>query len=68
MLLDLAIQNSGAGLGVFLGILIGLGVRRMSGRPDGQLVAGSIVLTALAAGLLALGAMMLFSVLWGRGG
>ena len=64
MLLDLAIQNSGAGLGVFLGILIGLGVRRMSGRPDGQLVAGSILLTALAAGLLALVAMMLFSVLW----
>ena len=68
MLLDLAIQNSGAGLGVFLGILIGLGVRRMSGRPDGQLVAGSIVLTALAAGLLALVAMMIFSVLWGQGG
>ncbi|MCA0848119.1 hypothetical protein [Salipiger thiooxidans] len=57
MLQQLALQSSGAGIGVFLGLLIGLSLRKRNGKTEG-LLGGSILLTASAAGGLALVVMM----------
>ncbi|EEX15052.1 MAG: hypothetical protein ACX93U_02305 [Salipiger thiooxidans] len=57
MLQQLALQSSGAGIGVFLGLLIGLSLRKRKGKTEG-LLGGSILLTASAAGGLALVVMM----------
>ncbi|WP_417722981.1 hypothetical protein [Salipiger sp.] len=57
MILQLAMQSAGAGIGVFLGTVIGLSMRRDKSRTSG-LLGGSVVLTALAAGLLAMAVMM----------
>ncbi|MCA0919835.1 hypothetical protein [Pseudooceanicola nanhaiensis] len=57
MIVSLAMQSLGVGIGVFVGILIGLGMRKRKGNVEG-LLAGSVVLTALAAGALAMAVMM----------
>ncbi|MCA0942364.1 hypothetical protein CLG85_006035 [Yangia mangrovi] len=53
MLQQLVLQSAGAAIGIFLGALIGLGVRKRKGNSEG-LLAGSVLLTACAAGGLAL--------------
>ncbi|EPX85025.1 hypothetical protein [Salipiger mucosus] len=60
MILELARQSAGAGLGVFIGVLIGLSIRRRKGKTEG-LISDSVPLTAAAAGGLALLAMMAFT-------
>ncbi|MWD27813.1 hypothetical protein E0K89_010030 [Aquicoccus sp. SCR17] len=57
MIQQLALQSLGVGLGVFAGVLIGLGVRKRNGNGEG-LLAGSVLLTASAAGGLAMLVMM----------
>ena len=63
-MLTLLVQSAGAGLGVFAGTLIGLSIRKRGGKTQG-LLAGSVVLTAIAAGLLALVVMMLVKAMTG---
>lgn len=63
-MMALLVQSAGAGVGVFLGTLIGLSVRRRAGKTGG-LLAGSVLLTAAAAGLLALAVMMAANALMG---
>jgi hypothetical protein len=53
MINALAVQSLGPALGAFLGVLIGLGLRRRSGKTGG-VMGGSIFLTASAAGGIAL--------------
>lgn len=53
----LAVQSAAPALGVFIGALIGLSLRRRSGKTGG-LLAGSVFLSASAAGGLALLVMM----------
>ncbi|WP_286173861.1 hypothetical protein [Rhodobacter sp. NTK016B] len=53
----LFLKSAGVGVGVFLGTMIGLGLRRSKGKTEG-LVRGSVALTALVAGLLGLVVMM----------
>ncbi len=65
-MMALLVQSAGAGLGVFAGTLIGLSIRKRSGKTEG-LLAGSAVLTAAAAGFLALGVMMIVNALTGPG-
>ncbi len=48
MIQQLAIQSLGTGIGVFLGVLIGLGIRKRKGKTEG-LLGGSVLLTASAA-------------------
>ena len=62
MLGYLLVKSAGAGLGVFLGSLIGLGLRKRGGKTEG-LIAGSVLLTSLVAGLLGLSVMMLVTYL-----
>ena len=57
MIQQLAIQSLGTGIGVFLGVLIGLGIRKRKGKTEG-LLGGSVLLTASAAGGLAMLVMM----------
>jgi|GEM_PF-676248 len=52
MIATLALQSIGIPAGTFLGILIGLGMRRRSGKTDG-LIGGSLLLTALVAAAVA---------------
>ncbi|MCA0960640.1 hypothetical protein [Salipiger bermudensis] len=58
MIQQLAIDSLGAGIGVFLGVLIGLGIRRRKGKTEG-LLGGSVLLTASAAAGLAMLVMMM---------
>ncbi len=58
----LVLKSAGVGIGVFVGTMIGLGLRRSKGKTEG-LLAGSVPLTALAAGLLAMAVMMLITYL-----
>ncbi|HBM58565.1 MAG TPA: hypothetical protein DD444_05190 [Citreicella sp.] len=53
MMQELVQQSAGVGLGVFLGLLLGLGLRKRQGR-SGGLLGGSVILTASAAGGVAL--------------
>lgn len=57
LLLFLAMKSAGVGVGIFLGTLIGLGMRKQKGKTEG-LLGGSVIVTALAAGALAMTAMM----------
>ncbi|EIE51411.1 hypothetical protein [Salipiger aestuarii] len=57
MIQQLAMQSLGAGVGVFLGVLIGLGIRKRKGNTEG-LLGGSVILTASAAAGLAMVVMM----------
>ncbi|MEM6372660.1 MAG: hypothetical protein AAF727_07765 [Pseudomonadota bacterium] len=50
MILTLATQSIGVPAGTFIGLLIGLGMRRRAGKTEG-LLRGSLVLTALVAAL-----------------
>ena len=50
-------QSAGAAIGVFVGVLIGLSIRKRRGKSEG-LLGGSVFLTASAAGGAALIAMM----------
>ncbi|ANT59413.1 MULTISPECIES: hypothetical protein [Roseobacteraceae] len=59
MLQQLVLESAGAAIGVFLGVLIGLGVRKRKGNTEG-LMANSVLLTASAAAGLALIVMMAF--------
>ena len=52
MIATLALQSIGIPAGTFIGILLGLGMRRRSGKTDG-LLGGSLLLTALVAALVA---------------
>ena len=58
MLSYLLVKSAGAGIGVFVGSLIGLSIRKRGGKTEG-LVKGSVLLTSLVAGLLGLSVMML---------
>ncbi|MFZ5962998.1 hypothetical protein ACOXXX_08610 [Thalassococcus sp. BH17M4-6] len=58
MLSYLLVKSAGAGIGVFLGSLIGLSIRKRGGKTEG-LLKGSVFLTSLLAGLLGLSVMML---------
>ncbi|MEP4195906.1 MAG: hypothetical protein ABJL99_09750 [Aliishimia sp.] len=60
----LLVQSAGAGIGVFLGTLIGFSIRKRSGKTEG-LLAGSILMTAVVAGLLALAVMMTYNAILG---
>lgn len=62
----LLMQSAGAGIGVFAGTLIGLSIRKRNGKTAG-LLAGSVLLTAVAAGLLALAVMMTVKAMTGAG-
>lgn len=66
MIAELVQSSAGAAIGVFLGCLIGLGLRKRSGKTEG-LLNGSVLLTASAAGGAALVVMMLVTYLT-RGG
>lgn len=57
MIQQLAIQSLGTGIGVFIGVLIGLGIRKRKGKTEG-LLGGSVLLTASAAAGLAMLVMM----------
>lgn len=46
-------KSAGIGIGTTLGALVGLGLRKRNGKSEG-LLADSVVLTALLAGVLAL--------------
>lgn len=52
MIATLALQSIGIPAGTFIGILLGLGMRRRSGKTDG-LIGGSLLLTALVAAIVA---------------
>ncbi|MEP6067125.1 MAG: hypothetical protein ABJ246_14900 [Paracoccaceae bacterium] len=64
MIAELVQASAGAGIGVFLGSLIGLGMRKRAGKTDG-LLSNSVLLTASAAGGAALLVMMLITYLTG---
>ena len=59
MLQQLVLDSAGAAIGVFVGVLIGLGVRKRKGNTEG-LLGGSVLLTASAAAGLALLVMMAY--------
>ncbi|SDH58605.1 hypothetical protein [Alloyangia pacifica] len=59
MLQQLVLDSAGAAIGIFLGVLIGLGMRKRKGNTEG-LLANSVMLTASAAAGLALIVMMAF--------
>ena len=60
MIQQLALQSSGAAIGVFIGVLLGMILRKRKGKTEG-LLGGSILLTASAAAGLALIVMMAFT-------
>lgn len=64
MIAELAAQSAGVGVGVFLGTLIGLGLRKRKGTTEG-LLAGSVFLTASAAAGLGMIVMMAFKHFFG---
>ncbi|MEO9821931.1 MAG: hypothetical protein ABJ370_06770 [Paracoccaceae bacterium] len=64
MIAELVQASAGAGVGVFAGCLIGLGMRKRAGKADG-LLSNSVLLTASAAGGAALLVMMLITYLTG---
>jgi hypothetical protein len=57
MIGQLVQQSAGVGIGIFVGCLIGLGMRKRKGNSEG-LLGNSVLLTASAAGGAALLAMM----------
>ncbi len=57
-------QSVGAGAGIALGSLVGLGIRKKRGKTDG-LVGGSVIVTAAVFGMAAMAVMMLMKYLWG---
>ncbi len=59
MLQQLVLDSAGAAIGVFVGVLIGLGVRKRKGNTEG-LLGGSVLLTASAAAGVALLVMMAY--------
>ncbi len=68
MIAVLVSQCLGAALGVFIGVFLGLSIRkRRQGTAEG-LLNGSVLLTASAAGGLALLVMMLINYLTGASG
>ncbi|MGH1465518.1 MAG: hypothetical protein ACRBBQ_09190 [Cognatishimia sp.] len=54
----------GVGLGLALGSMIGLSVRKRNGKTEG-LIGGSVFVTSAAIGALGMGAMMLFKWIGG---
>lgn len=60
----LAVQSAGPAIGIFVGVLIGLGMRRRAGKTDG-LLGNSVLLTSSAAGGAALLVMMVINALMG---
>ncbi len=64
MLQQLVLDSAGAAIGIFLGVLIGLGMRKRKGNTEG-LLANSVMLTASAAAGLALIVMMAFQYFLG---
>ncbi|MHA6323600.1 hypothetical protein [Roseivivax sp. CAU 1753] len=60
LLIWLVAKSAGAAIGVFIGAFVGFVIKARRGRTDG-LIRGSATLTALAAGLLALVVMMVFT-------
>ncbi len=62
MIAQLVQASAGAGIGVFVGCLIGLSMRKRAGKTDG-LLGNSVLLTSSAAGGAALGVMMLITYL-----
>ncbi|MEO0402572.1 MAG: hypothetical protein AAF214_09375 [Pseudomonadota bacterium] len=64
MIISLLIQSAGAGVGAFIGVLIGVTARKRKGNTEG-LLARSPLLTAAAAGLAALLTMMLIKYFTG---
>ena len=64
MIGELVRASAGAGIGVFVGVLIGLSMRKRAGKTDG-LLGNSVLLTASAAGGAALLVMMLVTYLSG---
>lgn len=57
MMLDLVQQSAFAAIGAFVGVIIGLRLRKRSGKVE-PLIGGSVVLTAAAAAIVALMVMM----------
>ncbi|SNR41451.1 hypothetical protein [Puniceibacterium sediminis] len=55
-------KSAGVGVGIFIGCLIGLSIRKGKGQ-SGMLVGGSVLLTAVVAAALATAAMMFFTYL-----
>lgn len=55
-------KSAGIGIGTTLGALVGLGLRKRSGKTEG-LLAGSVVLTAVLAGALALSVSVVLRLL-----
>ena len=66
-MLGLVLQSSAPAIGVFIGVLIGLFVRKQSGKTEG-LLKGSVLLTAGAAGLMSLAVMVTINLMMGRSG
>ncbi|MEO9682204.1 MAG: hypothetical protein ABJR46_19165 [Tateyamaria sp.] len=64
MIAFLAIKSAGIGIGTFIGVCIGLFARRRRGAEQ-WLLGGSIVLTALAAAVIALVMAMLVNYVIG---
>ncbi|GGE41293.1 hypothetical protein [Actibacterium pelagium] len=64
-IIALAIDSAGVGVGVFVGMLIGLSVRRKRVGTDEGLIGNSVLVTALVLGLGAMALMMLMKALWG---
>lgn len=60
LLAYLLLKSAGAAIGVAIGAFIGFAIKARKGSTDG-LVRGSVTLTAMVAGLLALVAMMFFT-------
>ncbi|MFY0680076.1 MAG: hypothetical protein JXR13_05825 [Thalassovita sp.] len=58
----LFVKSAGIGIGVFVGVLVGFGLRKRRGNTE-HLLANSVMLTALAAGCLAQVAFMLITYL-----
>ena len=64
-LIALAIDSAGVGVGVFVGMLIGLSVRRKRVGSDEGLIGNSVFVSALVLGLAAMATMMLVKAVMG---
>jgi len=58
----LVVKSAGVGLGIFLGALLGLSVRKSRGNKEG-LLAGSVIATSFVFGLAAMAVFMLITYL-----